>query len=221
MAGTTGSDRDPRKPGYALPRMVPRPPGRTAALGPQEVRPSFKGIGGTDLAKIAGAIAFVLIAIPVGLAGNGGQILDQLRIGLWVDLYLALIAAIVGALALLYFRNQRVGLAGGYLYRVRTFGGRRRWPVRDLAKVVRVKAISNTGLSSESMDVPTTAILDTDLIIDKRGRAVESFSGGWPQEAMTRLWEAAGLPIREPWPHPVSVQEIRKRYPGAVPTLPA
>jgi hypothetical protein len=217
MAGTSGSDHDPKKPGYALPQTVLAPLAPATASKIREVRPSLGGRSGTQVRTVAGAwgtaVAFVLIALPVVSAISG-------PIWLWViDIPVALAAAGVGALALLYFRNQRVGLAGGFLYRVSTFGRRRQWPRGDLTNVVRVQAITGTGLSDEEIDLPTAVILEADLVIDKRGRAVESFTAAWPQEALTNLWQAAALPIRKPWSKPVDVQEIRHRYPGAVPTL--
>jgi len=72
--------------------------------------------------------------------------------------------------------------------------------------------------------VAGTTGVDVDLIVNKRGRAVASFTSFWPtlvwpREAMTRLWQEAELPIREPWSKSVGVREIRQRYPGALPGL--
>jgi hypothetical protein len=72
--------------------------------------------------------------------------------------------------------------------------------------------------------VAGTTGVDVYLIVNKRGRAVASFTSFWPslvwpREAMTRLWQEAELPIREPWSKSVGVREIRQRYPGALPGL--
>jgi hypothetical protein len=86
-----------------------------------------------------------------------------------------------------------------------------------LIEVVRVHAVSG-GPSSED-EIGVNATLEADLLVDKRGRVVTSFTAVWPQEALAELWRAAGLQVLRPWSTPVGVREIRHRYPGALPAL--
>ena len=134
------------------------------------------------------------------------------QMGWIIDIPIAVVAVVAAAIGFLYLRNERVGLEPGFLYRVNPIGLRKRWAISDLSEVVRVQALTGGG------QLPT-AILDADLVVDKRGRAVASFTGVWPQESMTELWRAAPLPTFRPWAGPVAVQTIRERYPGAVATL--
>lgn len=151
------------------------------------------------------AWATIVLAALIGTPIAVGQI------GWIIDIPIAVVAVAAAAIGLLYMRNERVGLEPGFLYRVNPIGIRKRWAISDLSEVVRVQALTGGG------QMPT-AILDADLVVDKRGRAVASFTGVWPEGTMTELWRAAALPTFRPWGGPVAVQTIRQRYPGALAT---
>jgi hypothetical protein len=138
----------------------------------------------------------------------------------WIDIPIALVVAIVAGAGWLYFRNERVGVAGEFLYRVGMFGRRRRWSLRDLASVVRVQVIAGTYLSNKAADysLPTRTVLSADVVVSNAGRAVQSFTG-WPERELDGLWSEANLPVVHPWTAPVGVRELRQWYPGAVPAL--
>jgi hypothetical protein len=190
--------------------------------GPPEVRPRTSravGINLPELITAAGIVVLILVGIPI--------LLRDTPSGWIIDIPIAVIAAafavrsgVVGYY--LFAGNERVGLTGGFFYRVNAFGLRRRWPLKDLVEVVRVKAF--LGVVPRGYPQPVAGIVDVHLIVNKRGRAVASFTSFWPtlvwpQEAMARLWQEAELPIREPWSKSVRVHEIRQRYPGALPGL--
>ena len=171
-----------------------------------EVRPS----GGSSSSQLIGAALawailtlVALVWVPIALG----------QVGLIIDIPIAVVALLAGGLAVLYLRNQRLGFESGFLYRVNSFGLRRQWPASNLSEVVRARVLTGGG------QMPTS-IVDADLVVDRRGRAVASFTGVWPQEAMTELWRAAELPISTPWSEPVAVHTVRKQYPGAIPALP-
>jgi hypothetical protein len=170
-----------------------------------EVRPTG-GWSSGQLMVTVGAWAILTLAVLVGTPMAVGQL------GLIVDIPIAIVAFVAGGLGILDLRNERVGYESGSLYRVNPIGLRRRWAISNLSEVVRARVLTGGG------QMPTS-ILDADLVVDKRGRAVASFTGVWPQDALTALWRAATLPVNQPWFEPVSVQAIRQRFPGAVPTL--
>jgi hypothetical protein len=170
-----------------------------------EVRPAGGGSGGQLMVTIV-AWAILTLAVLVGTPLAVGQM------GLIIDIPIAVVAVVAGGVSMLYLRNERVGVESGSLYRVNPVGLRRRWAISNLSEVVRARVLTGGG------QMPTS-VLDADLLIDKRGRTVASFTGVWPEEAMTELWRAAALSVNEPWLEPVTVQAIRQRFPGALPTL--
>jgi len=170
-----------------------------------EVRPTG-GWSSGQLMVTVGAWAILTLVVLVGTPIAVGQL------GFIVDIPIAIVAFVAGGLGILYLRNERVGYESGSLYRVNPIGLRRRWAISKLSEVVRAQVQTGGG------QMPTS-ILDADLVVDKRGRAVASFTGVWPQDALTALWRAATLPVNQPWFEPVSAQAIRQRFPGAVPTL--
>ena len=170
-----------------------------------EVRPAGGRSGGQLMVTVA-AWAILTLAVLVGTPLAAGHM------GLIIDIPIAVVALVAGGASILYLRNERVGVESGSLYRVNPIGLRRRWAISNLSEVVRARVLTGGG------QMPTS-ILDADLLIDKRGRAVASFTGVWPVEAMTELWRAAALPVNKPWLEPVTVQAVRQRFPGAVPTL--
>jgi hypothetical protein len=174
-------------------------------LPPMEVRPAGGRSQGELVLTVVGW-AILTLAVLIGTPLVVGQM------GLIIDIPIAVVALAAGGVSILYLRNARVGVGSGSVYRVNPIGLRRRWAISNLSEVVRARVLSGGG------EMPTST-LDADLLIDKRGRAVASFTGVWPEEAMTELWRAAALPVNEPWLEPVTVQAIRKRFPGAVPSL--
>jgi hypothetical protein len=205
----------PAQPTFLLPDIV-------SPAGPPEVRPRTSRAAGINLPELitaAGIVVAIFVGIPI--------LLRDTPSGWIIDIPIAVIAAAFavrsGAVGYYLFAgNERVGLTGGFFYRVNAFGLRRRWPLKDLVEVVRVKAFLRVVPPGYAQ--PVAGIVDVDLIVNKRGRAVASFTSFWPtfvwpREAMTRLWQGAELPIREPWSKSVGVREIRQRYPGALPGL--
>jgi len=197
------------------------PADSASRTGPRQVKPRTKPAAGVDRAKLivaCGIVGAILIAIPILLRNTPS--------GWIIDIPIAVIATAFavasGAFRHLLSSNERVGLTDGFIYRVNAFGLRRRWALHDLLEVVRVKAF--LGMAPSGYAPPVAGVVDVYLIINKRGRAVASLISVWPRfvwprEAMTRLWQEAELPIREPWPKSVGVREIRQRYPGALPGL--
>ena len=155
-----------------------------------------------------------MVAVPIYGTLEGNPLLAV------IDIPVGLTAAVGAGLVWLYFHNERAGFADGFVYRVGMFGRRHRWPLHELADVIRVRVIAGTFLSSEAHDVnlPTRTVLTADIVVGHDGRAVQSFTG-WPEVAMDGLWQAARLKVVRPWAHPVGVRELRQRYPGAVPAL--
>jgi hypothetical protein len=177
-----------------------------STLQHMEVRPKgARSTGQLIGAGVAWATVMLvaLVSVPI-VFGQSGWI---------IDIPIAVVVVVVSTFGFLYLRNERVGLEPGFLYRVNAIGLRKRWAISELSEVIRVQARTGGGEMQ-------TSIVDADVVVNNRGRAVASFTAVWPQEGMTELWRVAELPISQPWWEPVAVQTVRKRFPGAIPTLP-
>lgn len=190
---------------------------RPSGVGNQsEVRPSWIGKSSASFTRFlfgcGVGIPILLVIVPLVLAGQG-------MASAWlIDIPIAAAVGIAAGAGLLYVVNERVGVLNGCLYQVTAFGRRRSWRMSELHEIVRVH-LRVGGWTSELWDIEE-GVVDADLVVSAEGRAVVSFTGWWDRNALTTVWAATRLPIREPWRRPATVQEVRARYPGAVPWLP-
>jgi hypothetical protein len=188
---------------------------RAEVVGPPaEVRPNWLG---RSSARFTGVLVTGGIAVLIGLVI--GPVLSNMPNAWIVDIPIVALVAIAAAGTLFYVLNERVGVLDGTLYRTTAFRRRRSWPISELREIVRVH-IRVGGWTSEMWNVEE-GVVDADLVVSKEGRAMASLTGWWEPEQLTALWAATGLRIHEPWrKSAITVQEVRARYPGAVPWLP-
>jgi len=170
----------------------------------------------------------VLRYAPVALFGVAGTFVLA-GIGLWftnpgllrtfagVVLLLVTCLALIAASALwTYFRNARIYVAGGRLGRVDMWGRKKVWPISSIKGAV----FGPVSLAADDQDSLLPEVSVT-LILDHSGSSIMSLSPLlWADSDLERLWLGLGVKPTQGWSDPMTSNELRRRYPGAVGELP-
>ena len=185
----------------------------TASADDFELRPSAR----RGVLRYASAALFGVVVTVVG-AGISLWFTHAALLGTVVGVVLLLVAsvALIAAVAIwTYLRTARIYVAGGRLGRVDMWGRKKVWPIASIKSVV----FGPVSLASHTKS-PVPALSVT-LILDERGSSLMSLSPLlWADSDLERLWPALGLKPAQGWSEPLTAEELRSRYPGAVGELP-
>jgi hypothetical protein len=162
--------------------------------------------------------ALFAIFLSLGAATLGLWFINPGIVGTTVVVALGMIAAValIGASALwIYFRNARIYVAGGQLGMVDMWGRKKVWPIASIKAAV----FGPVSLASDENSIfPETSVT---LVLDHREHSIMSLSPLlWAGSDLERLWLGLGVKPTQGWSEPMTSDELRSLYPGAVGELP-
>lgn len=118
---------------------------------------------------------------------------------------IALFVAGLGIVATGYFLTTRLSLEGDRLELV-SFGSRRKWQIKELARIVRCARLSPMGFAPDRLI----------LLLDRAGRLLLTLPMAyWKEADLQSVSDVLQIPVEGRWTDASSYEDLARQFPAA------